>query len=493
MQLKEPPSEQEWTVSAEKVSLMDNPKLEVPPHISFECPHLSTLILQYCCLRTIPESLFKHMPGLNVLDLSGNNIVDLPNSISILKNLNALILAYCNMLKYLPSLAELRTLRKLDLYDTRIKEIPHGMEMLKNLRYLYLWSVNLKQLPVGILPVISHIQCLILQGLQVMGEEVGKLRKLEYVSCSFSDMQEFKKYAESIQGKWPTDFYFEVGSFAVKPFRFCPDFKQILRRLICENCEMERFDDIVDPFDLDTICIRKCDDFKCLSNIPLFRTATALTCSINECEGIECVVDLSLSACNALQNIEYLFLEKLCNLRELVRVGVAAEFESTSHAPTPPATFSSLKLLQLCCCSRIKKLLPVELLQGLQNLETIDIVLCEEMEEIIASEENHKGEGTTFILPKLKSLRLDELPKLKSICTGGIMISSDSLQQLFIYKCPELKRIPLSLPLLEKGQPSPPPFLKTIIVDTREWWESVEWDQPDVEDVLSPFVTYYLE
>ncbi|KAK6230423.1 hypothetical protein QUC31_001941 [Theobroma cacao] len=114
----------------------------------------------------------------------------------------------------------------------------------------------------------------------------------------------------------------------------------------------------------------------------------------------------------------------------------------------------------MCRCSKIKKLFPVELLKSLQNLEEISVSSCEEMEEIIASEENHKGEGTTFILPKLKSLSLELLPKLKSICSGGVMISLDSLQRLQIWDCPKLKRIPLSLPLLENGQPPPPPFLK---------------------------------
>ncbi|KAK6230405.1 hypothetical protein QUC31_001923 [Theobroma cacao] len=112
------------------------------------------------------------------------------------------------------------------------------------------------------------------------------------------------------------------------------------------------------------------------------------------------------------------------------------------------------------------------------------------MEEIIASEEDQKGEGTTFILPKLHSLWLQNLPQLKSICSGGLMIPADSLQYLYIIKCPEVKRIPLSLPLVENGKPSPPSSLQKITAWPREWWESVEWDQPDAKDVLSPFLQY---
>ncbi|KAK6230424.1 hypothetical protein QUC31_001942 [Theobroma cacao] len=493
MQLKEFPSEQEWTVSVEKVSLMRNSILEIPSHISPRWPHLSTLILQSCDLRRISESFFKHMSGLKVLDLSRNKIVSLPNSISNLKTLNALILAKCRQLKYVPSLAKLRALRKLNLLHTGFEEVPQGIEMLENLRDL---RMALKELPVGILRRICHLQCLMLQDTFVKGEEVGQLRKLEWVSCSFRNVQEFKKYAECTQGKWPTSFIFQVGGPPVQwyiGFGRPPNFKKIEKQVKFRDSEIERCDDRVVPHDLQTLTIEKCDDFKCLNNIPLFRKATDLKeCQITQCEGMEFVVDLSSSSSDALHNIEELYLKGLRNLREVVRVGVgvAVEIESTSHAPTPPAIFSSLKEFHMSFCSRVKKLFPVELLEGLQNLEEIFIECCEEMEEIIASEENHKGEGTTFILPKLKSLWLQVLPKLKSICSGGVMIPADSLQNLGIVKCPEVKRIPLSLPLVENGKLSPPPSLERIIVGLREWWESVECDQPNAKDVLSPFVRY---
>ncbi|KAK6230426.1 hypothetical protein QUC31_001944 [Theobroma cacao] len=497
MPLKEFPSEQEWTVSVEKVSLMETFKLEIPPHISPRWPHLSTLILEHCGLERISESFFKHMSGLKVLNLSDNRSLEyLPNSISNLKTLNALILSGCEELKKVPSLVELTALRKLNLLGTGIEEVPHGIEMLENLRDLLMGSTALKELPVGILPRICHLQCLIIEKTFLKGEEVGQLRKLEWVQCSFRNVQEFNKYAECTQGKCPTSFFFQVGGPSVD-WRFdlwgCPNFKKIKKQITFTGSEIERCDDRVVPHDLQTLTIQKYDDFKCLNNIPLFRKVTEWKeCQITNCRGIECVVDLSLSSCDALDNIEELRLFLLKNLREVVRVGigVVVEIESTSHAPTPPAIFSSLKKFHMSYCWRVKKLFPVELLQGLQNLETIRVRHCEKMEEIIASEEDQKGEGTTFILPKLHSLWLQNLPQLKSICSGGLMIPADSLQYLYIIKCPEVKRIPLSLPLVENGKPSPPSSLQKITAWPREWWESVEWDQPDAKDVLSPFLQY---
>jgi disease resistance protein RPS2 len=97
-----------------------------------------------------------------------------------------------------------------------------------------------------------------------------------------------------------------------------------------------------------------------------------------------------------------------------------------------------------------------------------------------------EGMDTTKItLPRLKILSLQFLPELKSICSSSKVISCDSLEEIFIWACPKLKRLPLSLPLLD-GQLSPPPSLKRIEAE-EEWWESLEWDCQDTKNVLQPF------
>jgi len=48
--------------------------------------------------------------------------------------------------------------------------------------------------------------------------------------------------------------------------------------------------------------------------------------------------------------------------------------------------------------------------------------------------------------------------------------------------------MPLCLPVLDNGRPSPPPSLEEIYVDPKEWWESVEWDHPNSKDALLPFL-----
>ncbi|KAL7216862.1 hypothetical protein ACSBR1_028728 [Camellia fascicularis] len=94
--LKEIPHLQECAGNLEKVSLMCNNIQEIPCGWSPRCHSLSTLILKENQLVSFAASFFKHMHALQVLDLSNNSgIKVLPNSISDLVNLTALLPAEC--------------------------------------------------------------------------------------------------------------------------------------------------------------------------------------------------------------------------------------------------------------------------------------------------------------------------------------------------------------------------------------------------------------
>jgi disease resistance protein RPS2 len=140
----------------------------------------------------------------------------------------------------------------------------------------------------------------------------------------------------------------------------------------------------------------------------------------------------------------------------------------------------------------MKKLFPLLLLPNLVNLERIEVSECWKMEEIIGTTDEESSTSnsiTEVILPKLRTLTLHELPELKSICSAKLICNS--LEDIKLTFCEKLKRMPICLPLLENGQPSPPPSLKEIRAKPKEWWETVvEWEHPNAKDVLRRFVKY---
>jgi disease resistance protein RPS2 len=115
-QLKELPDAEEWTENLTIVSLMQNRFEGIPSSHSPKCPNLSTVFL---CdnegLGFIADSFFKQLHGLKVLDLSWTVIKNLPDSVSDLVSLTALLLNECDNLKHVPSLKKLRALKRLDL------------------------------------------------------------------------------------------------------------------------------------------------------------------------------------------------------------------------------------------------------------------------------------------------------------------------------------------------------------------------------------------
>ncbi|MBA0561635.1 hypothetical protein Golob_018443 [Gossypium lobatum] len=214
MGLREPPKVQEWSEDLEKVSLMWNRELEVlyplemsPP----KCPMLTSLLLPGCGIKSIPECFFKHMDGLKILNLSRNPMKSLPNSISNLKNLTALLLYYCDHLEYVPSLSNLRALKELYVTKTAIKEFPHGMQNL-SLKCLNLDSTNIDEIPNEIFSRPSCLQELNVGGTLISGEEVGELKKLEIFEGRFYDLPNLNMYLQAFHGREePRQYIIVVG------------------------------------------------------------------------------------------------------------------------------------------------------------------------------------------------------------------------------------------------------------------------------------------
>ncbi|GLT27282.1 hypothetical protein SLA2020_022920 [Shorea laevis] len=240
------------------------------------------------------------------------------------------------------------------------------------------------------------------------------------------------------------------------------------------------------------LCIEACHDIRSLNDFSGIKDATDLRrCSILNCDGMEFVLSSWINN-PVVQSLELLHLYNLHQLDGLFEANVMA-----TSSP-PPRAFSSLQKVMIWECKKIKKLFPSwKLVEYLQSLELICVGYCEEMEEIIGSDPEEEGEGgdiiKKLILPKLKQLLLISLPVLKSICSRKAVMVFDSLKSITLINCNGLRRIPLSLPLVDnQAQLSPPPSLRKIGMkrEEEEWWESLEWDHPNAKDVLRPMVQF---
>ncbi|KAK3424053.1 hypothetical protein EUGRSUZ_F00823, partial [Eucalyptus grandis] len=538
MELKEIPKDKFWTDHLEKVFLQSNDIKEIPYGISPNCPKLTRLSLNNnVSLEAIHESFFRHMKGLKVLDLSETKITKLPDTISHLESLEALLLRECEGLHYIPCVRKLGSLKKLDLIGcAMLEEVPEGMEMLVKLTYLDLLCTNIKALPEGVLGKLVNLQYLVINYMMKREKE-----KMEGLYCSSPDVETFNEYVSFLEqnSSQPYDLalsasrnYLQNSSqpydLALSASRnyFFRDMHE--RRIIIESChsiaakvdgEIGGDGHALLPKNVQVLKVRWCDEVTRLCEVGPFDNLEEL-----EIEKWEKLEELGAVHFPLLQRLNITGCSKL---KHLLQVGEGLphlqgfKIEGSKELEGINIVAPSLYGIEVYGCPNMKRVVEFEWLDTrLPNLRSIKIKNCEKLEETIGGLVMLIGK--TYCLTKieiqgcnnLKMVLLMQhmslhLPFLREIsvqdCKGIEVIigtipnmmqpSFLHLTHLTLSNLPELKSICdgtmscLSiesinikfcpklngLPLLDDGLPYPPPFRRPIWIDCLTW-QSLERD-----------------
>ncbi|KAM4097612.1 hypothetical protein ACJW30_07G014500 [Castanea mollissima] len=386
--------------------------------VSFMCNNITRLpdcMIQYnYALDTVPEKFLQGFEALKVLNLSRTSIWSLPHSLLQLRDLRVLLFCDCPNLDELPSLGTLTKLRELDLRSTCIANLPRGIENLSELRILNLADTEeLKSIQPGI---ISKLSCL--ESLSVISDLELRFPQPQGRSCRFT----IKKK------EWIGWFWGNSSSL--------------------ELIECTGLDEMLEDF------IESDASFAGLKSLEIEYCPTSLG------QGGGCA-----ARCDLLPNLEKFRLSEMKNPNSIS--------ELASHLGL---RVNSLKSIEVEFCHQMKYLLSCgDFIQTLPNLEEIKVRNCVNFEELFNNESGQNISPNPMV-PKLRILQLEFLPKFKILCRYEE--TWPCLEQVVVRGCKGLRRLPLTNQ--NAGT------IKEIKGES-EWWDALEWDDDQTKSSLLPF------
>ncbi|KAK3420795.1 hypothetical protein EUGRSUZ_G00253 [Eucalyptus grandis] len=484
LDLTEPPEVEEWE-SAKEICLMHTGISELPKEP--RCPSLSSLYLQRNYKLT--------------------RIRCLPESISQLVSLKRLFLNDCVLLRRIsPAIGRLKQLEVFDLEGTKIKNLPKEIECLINLTCLGI-SISRTEpsndsktvIPHGVISSLLHLEELNLDMdtdaewwdtcAEGVLSEVCNLKRLSAFKFSFPTLEllrQFNQLRKSMEHPSLAQFRLCVGNHASRIMNRLPsdiefELEQCNRFLRYTNGDGVIMDikDILQQSD--AFFLERHANLKKLSELGIDNMDQLKWCVLGECNEIEVLVDasdtlhqeaLAESHCKSicLESLEFLYVYYMRNLRNIWKGSMQK------------GCLSSLKLLTLCKCPELTVIFSSEMLDNLNNLEEVTVEDCPAIVSLISCQTSTgKVPEMPYFLPILKKLSLHYVPTLSSISYG--LRIAPRLERLSFYDCSSLKSMSIDEVSSE--------HLKKIRGE-RSWWKDLEWcgHKPDhLDGIFIPIDT----
>ncbi|XP_020533296.1 disease resistance protein RPV1 isoform X2 [Jatropha curcas] len=351
MGLTKPPKVEEWERSKE-VLLIDNELSNLPT--GMRCPILQALFLQRNYkLRMIPPLFFDCMPVLQVLNLSRTGIKSLPESLFRLIHLRRLFLNHCEYLLALPpQIGELKHLEVLDVEGTEMMELPKEIEKLTNLTCLEVsFSEPISHsvpeqsslIPLGVISAPSKLEEL---NIDVSPDDErwnACVRAVVSGICRLTTLSSLKIYLPQVQllSHFISDGKQMMSSLSHFRFSVGHHGKRFISRIpCCVEFELKQHDrclkyingeDKVLPFDIIEV-LRHATAFfldrhanvKTLSEFGYENMKQLKCCVVGECNEIQAIIDEDQKETYqysdtivGLVSLEYLYICYMKNLRSI--------------------------------------------------------------------------------------------------------------------------------------------------------------------------------
>ncbi|GMP73112.1 hypothetical protein CsSME_00030957 [Camellia sinensis var. sinensis] len=434
------------------ISLMRN-QISYLPEV-LECPKLQILLLQYNKNKwSCSHEFFSRMNALSVLDLSQQldydfsytfesnfdnpicspdafNDFDNPiRSPDAFKNQTCLRTLVLDRIKFGDTkfLGQLKTLEVLSLRHAFFSEAPNAIKELTNLRLLDMTeSRHGFMIPAAMVSPLSHLEELYLFGTKY--------------SRRIGDPDPAVEVAAALRS-WPR---LKVLTISI------PDIAYIRKDFVFP--ELESFIIIIGNLGYPAVAESYSPNYLYLLNLVgtmvnwskwlkmVLKRATRLR--IKNCSELEYLINteewgISSQAqprdLQLLFNLEELELECLDSFKGIC---AASAFTTSSWV-----CFPKLRRLDVSMCPSLSTvLLPFNLLQGLQHLENLSVIGCEELEQVF--DFGSEGEGMK-LLSSLTDLTLIKLPRLKHIlnCSSRQHVQLCNLRVMYVRSCGKLKYV----------------------------------------------------
>ncbi|KAK9906164.1 hypothetical protein M0R45_002824 [Rubus argutus] len=446
--------------SSRCASFVKNSITSLPSRFS-GCSNLTVLFLQCNPLYKIPDGFFRELRALRFLNLSSTQISSLPSSLLQLRELHTLLLRDCSYLEILPQLGALCKLQVLDLYGTRIRELPKDMGTLTHLRDLNLSHTNhLESIIAGSISGLYSLEALDMSSsaykwdveCNVEGAAFDEILSLQKLSVLHIRLDTVDCAALDSDGSWfgrLKEFSIWIGPRSCDS-SYLPnqhdEKRVILRGVDLSQTGLEGL--LYSASSLDLVTCGGISSFSdMVSNRSLCGLPNLKFLTISNCDCITSLLIGEKTLGIMLPNVEHLTLNCLNNLETMV------------DRIVPRGCLGRLKTIEVMGCRRLKTLISLALLRRVQNVEEIKVSDCRRMKQIIVNINLFK----TF--PKLKYIDLRDMESLTTISSRAALWSA--LERIEVSNCPKLQKLPL------RAQNAP--SIKEIRGDLN-WWNSLRWE-----------------